>query len=44
MGVFERCHKGVVRQEAGKSVGLEGKLNGDDLRLIPGLCLEARTS
>jgi hypothetical protein len=36
--VFERCHHGVVREKGGE--GMEGKLNGNYLRLIPGLYLE----
>jgi hypothetical protein len=41
---FERCHQGISRQEAGKDGRLEVRLNGDYLRLIPGLCLEDRTN
>jgi hypothetical protein len=33
VSVYETCHQGVVRQEAGKGEGLEGKLSGDYLRL-----------
>ena len=40
--VFERCHQGVVREEGGGEEGMQGKLNGNYLRLIQGLCLEDR--
>ena len=44
MSVYERCYHGVARQEAGTGGGLEGKLSGDYLRFMPGLCLEDRTN
>ena len=36
-------HQGVVKEQVGKGEGgEEGKLNGNYLKLIPGLCLEDR--
>ena len=42
VNVYERCHQEVARQETGNGGGSEGKLSGDYLRLMPGLCLEDR--
>jgi hypothetical protein len=39
---FESCHREVARHEVEKGGGLEGRLNRDYLRLIPGLGLEDR--
>ena len=39
------CKDGATRERRGRREdleGMEGKLNGNDLRLIPGLCLEDR--
>ena len=45
VSVYQRCHQGVVRQEAGKKgEGLERKLRGNYPRLMPGLCLEDKTN
>ena len=42
--IFERCHKGVAREEGGEGgeEWMKRKLNGNYLWLIPGLCLEDR--
>ena len=36
--------RGLQDRKRGRVGGLEGKLRGDYLRLLPGLCLEDRTN
>ena len=44
MKVLEKYHQRGCERKVGGVGGMEGKLNGNHLRLIPGLCLEDRTN
>jgi hypothetical protein len=44
MRVLEKCHQGGCDTGRGGIRGIDGKLNGNYLSLIPGLCPENRTN